>query len=1011
MRPQPTLLGDFLLGKQSPARVAAARASQRRKSMDATAALAEMRRSSVQRLQQPGGVRDRVKAWQKANAGAMVRGNPESTPSEPTDVAVQVAAESVTEEDRIRIKSRKKARRRTTTPKLERVEHEHRRPPRVGSDEEEEEEEEEDDDDDDNGGPVGGGPRLNAPPKKRIVSDDNWRRRKNPPGPTTPKDTRPSGGSTLPKNFLQKTAANPSIHSKIQEWATKLETLEDPGVGGHRARTGETRTVEGDGARSSRSAPDDGLRVRPVRPGKASETVDDGIRTKPARKRGPKRNEGDDGIRIKPRRPSLQDEGTGSRPTRKGSMDTVQPTSPTTSAGQSHRVLSASRDRPSERTDDVDEPESVVNTPTKPSRARQPSARQPRESAPSTVGTQIETHAEDLTETRSWSESSDPPSGEGVSPESSYKPSSAPAKSLADIPFGFSAFSELDMPMKRGRAQRNPSFKAVPKVLKKVVSEGKKMLEKNDTPKPVINQPPSIESWLSNTVDPFVDAPTVNPKRKSVEEGWKKDAQKRSSSESREKEAALKEEAPVRAEADLRENQENADPRATAENETAGKAPPSTPRSTGLKRSGATRSPSSPLKSGGKRNFRDVLREAFRGESGGHKLPPVTYPSCEDDRDEMNSESEIGQGRRHSSGGSTAKRSPSPDSAFSFVEGSTITDGDYGDSPRRRPPPTTGLHELSTIVSEETLRSHESDTMSTVSQTTVTQATAVTGATNPSRQKSQKTGLKRRLTKHSDLVSVLSLPDDGQLPARTKSIRVARSLHRKTSKLDNATLDDLLQEFAEDENLYQRELKTLVDGVVPVLLTQFVHGERRNAAALFGRDSGLDNTDSMASAVVNMGIALEKLKNFHRRVPLHDAQRLLNWLEAVYPVYNNYLDVWRLGFQDIIVNLAPVTGRLDDEDSLVGAMARNEAGDVLDENGERVDVAHLLKRPLIRVKWLFKFAKARCRNARTVDGRQVLTCHAGRFYDLGWACSQGHGGQSRDTGRQGPPSTPGGDGS
>ncbi len=241
------------------------------------------------------------------------------------------------------------------------------------------------------------------------------------------------------------------------------------------------------------------------------------------------------------------------------------------------------------------------------------------------------------------------------------------------------------------------------------------------------------------------------------------------------------------------------------------------------------------------------------------------------------------------------------------------------DLPKRRPP-TNGLHELSTIASEASFSTHASDSLSTISQTTITQATAMTKATTDlSRSKSHRSAsLKRRLTKHSDLVSVLSLPGDAQLPARAKSIKVARSLHRKTSKLDSATLEDLLSEFAEDENLYQRELKTLVDGVVPVLLTQAVHGTQgsssssrnnNNAAELFGPGGSGEKADTMAKAVVNMGVSLEKLKNSHRRVPLRDAPRLLAWLEDVHPVYNSYLDAWRLGFQDIIVNLAPASDR------------------------------------------------------------------------------------------------------
>src|SRR3569833_3307382 len=193
----------------------------------------------------------------------------------------------------------------------------------------------------------------------------------------------------------------------------------------------------------------------------------------------------------------------------------------------------------------------------------------------------------------------------------------------------------------------------------------------------------------------------------------------------------------------------------------------------------------------------------------------------------------------------------------------------------------------------------------------------------------------------------------------TKSTKEARKLHRKTSQLNSASLEDLLKEFAEDENLYQGELKTLVDGVLPVLLTHFVPGDPPDPRDLFSNGTGISHGGgAWAKSVVDMGISLEKLKAFHKRAPLNNAQGLLLWLDNVYPVYDRYVDVWRLGFRDIIVRLAPGPHELDDsKDSLLNAMARNEDGDVLDENGERVDVAHLLKRPLVRIKWMHKLAK------------------------------------------------------
>ncbi|TPX08744.1 uncharacterized protein E0L32_009806 [Thyridium curvatum] len=1020
MKPQPTLLSDFLLGRQTPARVAAAR----RRSIDAAAVRAElrqeMRQTSVRKLQQPGGVRDRVKNWQKANAAAMAGGgDPEATPTEPTEVGAQLDEESVTEEDRIRIKMRQRAKRRSAPAihhkgKSE-TSHEESQESKDGQDHAQGDWEE---DGEEEGGaadtPVHT-PKTRSPPKKRIVSDEHWmkKRRKSPPR-TAPAKTK-TEGRPIPRDFLQRTAQNPSVQNKIKDWATRVEPPESPKVKTYNTKYGDTVTVEED-AESGRKSDGDGIRVRPVRKKKTSEKEAGVEDAKPSPK--PKKTYEDDGIRVTPSNSSLPDDGIRIRPGPKSAND--DNSSVRKGSERSTRIPSARRDRsPSERIEVVEEPESTVETPTRKPKSRKASKSKKSQVASSFTGTQTD----GVTEATTKQDEDSASSAGDHSSVGAYEPSSAPGKSLADIPFGYSAFSELDLPhggsgQRRPKAQRNPSLKAVPKVLKKVMSEGKKIIHNQvDPPKPVVNQPPSIESWLSGTVDPFVDAPA--PRKNSVEEDWKDEAKRRSTSASRDNEAkrrststsrdkeakeakeqtppppppepkAVKEETTPK-ETEEVENQENISPKEPDEKKRHEETPQTpkrdsyaasstTPKSSGLKRSMATRSAASPLKTGSaKKTFREALREAFRGESGGHNFMPTTYHTVQDDRlteDEDDSE-RYESSRRRSIGGSRG-RSPSPDPTLSTITESTTTDSASlpATYPKRRPP-TNGMHELSTIVSEASYSTHESDTVSTVSQTTITQTTALT-ATDLTRQKSNRSGLKRRLTKHSDLVSVLSLPDDSQLPARTKSIRVARSLHRKTSKLDNATLDDLLREFAEDENLYSRELKTLVDGVVPVLLTQFVHGDSRRPTDLFDpKSSGSHKTDSLSKSVVSMGIALEKLRNFHKRVPLHDAQALLTWLESVYPVYDNYLDVWRLGFQDLIVNLAPLIGRPGDEDSLVGAMPLNEEGDVLDDNGERVDVAHLLKRPLVRIKWILKFAKgARLILGGFIDGEIVVKLEA-----------------------------------
>jgi hypothetical protein len=64
--------------------------------------------------------------------------------------------------------------------------------------------------------------------------------------------------------------------------------------------------------------------------------------------------------------------------------------------------------------------------------------------------------------------------------------------------------------MRRPGPKRNNSFAKVPKVLKRVYTEGMKIV--HDTPEPARagpNQPPSIESWLNGTTDPFVERPAT----------------------------------------------------------------------------------------------------------------------------------------------------------------------------------------------------------------------------------------------------------------------------------------------------------------------------------------------------------------------------------------------------------------------------------------------------------------------------------------------------------------------
>jgi hypothetical protein len=159
-----------------------------------------------------------------------------------------------------------------------------------------------------------------------------------------------------------------------------------------------------------------------------------------------------------------------------------------------------------------------------------------------------------------------------------------------------------------------------------------------------------------------------------------------------------------------------------------------------------------------------------------------------------------------------------------------------------------------------------------------------------------------------------------------------------------------MRELAEDETKYMRELNTLVDGVIPFLLTSVLSkSDSAIAAGLLDPDSATNS--SFTKPIVDMGVALERLRSIHKRVPLEDSDSFLHWLRSAQNIYDEYLRAWRSGFEGVVVNLAPSHG--------LDKMPRNTNGDVVNENGEVVDVAYLLKRPLVRVKYLMRVVKVR----------------------------------------------------
>ncbi|KAI0884239.1 uncharacterized protein GGS22DRAFT_189370 [Annulohypoxylon maeteangense] len=1019
-RTHPTLLSDFLLGRPSPARVAADRQAAREAAQARRLSLEmvkhEMRQAAVMRVQAPGGVHDRVKKWQKANLAAIAGADPFATPSEPSEMNIQVDDESVTEEDRMRIKARQKK----STPKVAAGRKTDGGESSKGSQED---------------------IRLSNPPKKRVVSDTNWmKNKKNNPSRSRSPKPKPdeSTGSPIPKDFLARTAANPSVSKKVKDWANKVEVPSEVSSNRHSipgrpksscsgdgirvrpipsdndnasGRSSARITVKSNGSRKGKEPEGDGIRVKPIpsekdtaseitessrvtsvpsKPQASKPYEDDGIRIRPGpsdksmasgtsdstrttESPMPPKQQSQESDRLKPkstRKQAQHDEGfknrsrqtstskyqakVSSHPHDSDGATTVRASSRQSSQRPSTRGTSTHRDLSPSDMEVAEElkPEGLripartsSKMPAKMPSKKEKHVERPRRKDYEDTATVM---TEEVSDSDSWSSDS-----------VSDMPFSDLQQTLADIPVGYSAFSELDLATGskkrnvRPKTKRQPSFKGATNVLKKALTEGKKILtEKVEHPKPVANQPPNIETWLKATLDPFVDSSSVpEPQHnRNPEDEWVDESSARHSTPSKPKPKPAR----VTSPSDFSKSEGTVESRETEkpEFEEPSRADSTTPTPAGLKRSRATRLSSTPSKSSSKRGLKEKLIDAFRGESTGHSPPPLEYPSCPEVVD-LDEEHEGEHRERHRSSGT--RRSTSPDD-YDSSGSSELTQTAPSPVQSKRKPPTNGFHELSTIISEESRSTFPSELSSEVSQSTITESTNLTRNSALSRRRSQRPGLKRRLTKHSDLISVLSLPDDASGPPRTRSRRSARSVRRPSTRLGGATIDGLLLEFDDDEDLYMRELKTLVDGVIPVLLTQFVNNTSRARQDLFGSPPQKYKEDTLDNAVVNMGIILDSLRNHHRLCPpLTDLHRLIGWLESVHSIYNNYLDVWRLGFQGIIVNLAPKS--FDDGDSLINAMPRNEQGDVLNEDGERIDVAHLLKRPLARIKWITKFIK------------------------------------------------------
>ncbi|PBP16540.1 hypothetical protein BUE80_DR012462 [Diplocarpon rosae] len=896
---EPTLLGDFLLGRPSPSR------QRRRRSLDA------VKREMRTEVRAPGKVNARVKEWQRASKGAGAGEEPEEivvTYETDSDVAPVLVVP-------------KKPRKRNSKPAREASEK-----------------------------------SRSTAPKKRVISDDHWMKKK--------KKSPKAKGIPLPKNFLQTTAVNPPVEKKIEDWVARTQAAPEPVLEKARSRSRKVLERELDGGEKKR--PDsEAKRPRPV--GRL-ELGDDGIRVT-----GSKVSSNDDGIRIRPLRECSPHAELRIKPVRKD----------------------GSKRRPKE--------EAASPTPTPRKKSTQHLV-PPEVESKSRVTSPVTSHrdAEDNC-------SHITPSPRERSRRRSRK-SGTPTESLDEIPFGNSAFSVLDLPigaeantMRRPEPKRNASFSAVPKALKRVYTEGKKMMQ--ESPEPArggINQPPSIDSWLNGTVDPFVEgspspagadsgapaSPMPSPKGDDRIE-------KKSSEEAREHGEPARRKGRKRSSLEREEAQQAPSPVQLKHRDTLPSMENSAPASPpGLRRSPATRNASSPRFSR-KISLKDAVLDAFKGESSVGKAAPSPFDFIGLKERDTNRAEEYRPGRELEAVAEDPPLQRSPRAPEQPVLGDPKSSRALPAFPRRLAP-TTGAHRLSTIASVETFSTvsgsslTETSAPSELTQTTLTQDSvlSVTTASTVSRttasslsrhskastskrsNQSSNRGLKRRLTKHSDLVSMLSLPD-AEVPGRGQSLKSARSLRTTKTPLEAATVEEIMQELAEDEKKYMRELNTLVDGVIPVLLTCVLSkSDSAIAAGLFDPDASAAGS-LLTKPIVDMGVALERLKSLHKRMPLTEAHEFLRWAPSAVKTYEDYLRAWRSGFEDVVVNLAPASRTsLLAENSDSDKMKSNKHGDLLRESGERADVSYMLKRPLARIKGLAKATKGL---AKLFDTKQAET--------------------------------------
>jgi hypothetical protein len=749
-------------------------------------------------------------------------------------------------------------------------------------------------------------------PRKRVVSDDNWTKR-SPAKATTsgygrkdasksPDDgirIRPMPGPDELRSGTPRTPKRKSVDINDGIRVTPMRAKESP------------RQTPTNSAKRRTASPDDGIRVRPSR--RSVGPDDDGIRITPIRKKDSPEEQrstpirkpipiDDDGIRVRPMEESSQQPDLV--------RDDARPR-------RSVEERSRSRERENERR----------------SRRRWASEDDKRRST-SPHRDRGRGDAEPYESDSSQRSRSPPRRRQSELRKSSEPPALQPRRRHSRRPSAPEELREVlpeEKPAPAAKADGKGDIRRKISLLRELYSEGKKILKEskgNERPPPSGAPGDRIKGWIFESANPYVE-PDV---QSTIHSQWD-ESESQVSSDSK------------------KENKDEFDHRYTSnehrhEAETPKKRPSlskhdtdpfveETPRKTSRDRIPKGLHPL---------NYVDTTPPSIAGLKRSTRVTPnKTRSGHEHDRNESIVDASITDDQASLASSNPPIIDHDPLASYSF---------------NRKP--------LSTIASVETFEPDNSEMQTPKPKPPVEHPIrvpelygnlAALAVENPlpSNESIRAAGLKRRLTNHADLMSVLSMPK-----CETRSIRSARSIRSNKSK--TATIGDFMTEMAVEEAKYLRELRTLVDGVIPVLLTNALSDANN------GQSTGLFNPSEdphYTRPIIEMGVALERLKMLHRQVPLRDADAFMQWADGAYSIYAEYLKVWRMGYQDLVVTLAPAeptehfiptqpTSPGYADSSYGGISTVDENGDLLNSEGQSVDVAYLLKRPLLRIKNLSK---------------------------------------------------------